>query len=147
MRPISQLNSHKLLSTVKSFFSSTGLFEISSGIKGSISKEQFCLHFKMTSTVLDWTPRASHWDSAVNADMGKEEEEMQVKCLIIPLRSIGDISLTLLWVCTNIQIFEATNLHDIDLFSPTIPDFKFPMISFHVLSYSNCIHLQKNQKN
>lgn len=65
-------------------------------MKGSISKEQFCLHFKMTSTVLDWTPRASRWDRAVNADMDKEEEEMQVKCLIIPLRSMGDISLTLL---------------------------------------------------
>lgn len=86
MRPISQLNSCKLLSTVKCFgffFSTTGLFEISSGIKGSISKEQFCLHFKITFAVLAWTLRGSHWDSSVNAGIVKKEEEIQAKRLII----------------------------------------------------------------
>lgn len=84
MRPISQLNSCKLLSTVKCFlfFSTTGLFEISSGIKGSISKEQFCLHFKITFAVLAWTLRGSHLDSSVNTGMVKKEE-IQAKRLII----------------------------------------------------------------
>lgn len=36
----------------------------------------------------------------------------------------------------------ATNLHHVHLFSPTVPDLEFPMISFHILGYSNCIHLQ-----
>lgn len=80
MRPTSHLSSCKLLSTIKCvfFFQLLVYLRLHLELKALFPRTSSVSTF----TALYWTLRSSHWDSSVNRDIGKKEEEIQAGCLI-----------------------------------------------------------------